>query len=147
MSKNQDEITAIVRFEPYLVGLFAAAFIFKLMHLPFSGVAFVISASLLGIIYLFKAYDRMDHITEPWTQYFRKSILFLIAVGLVGLLFYFQNWPYSYQTRLAFLIGLPVFAIASFVKGVSLKNVLTVLEGMVILGLLLIITATFFNLL
>ncbi|MDG1332571.1 MAG: hypothetical protein P8P74_09595 [Crocinitomicaceae bacterium] len=146
MTDNQNEIAIILRYEPYLIGFFVATFILRLAGIPLSSTLFVISASALALIYLMKAYDRMDHITEPWTQYMRKCIMFVGAVGIIALLFHFQEWPNADQIKLVFVVGLPLVAVGILFKKVQAKKVLNLTEAMVILGTGLAIGGTYLNL-
>ena len=145
MGSSEKEVAAIIKFEPYVLGLFCLTLVLRSLHLPFSAQLFIISCSSLAMIYMFKASIKKENL-DSTSQFLRKGLLYLVSVGLISLLFAVQKWPNSKGMMITFLTGIAVIAVISVIKNIQIKHLINMTEGMLILGLFLLITSSYFNL-
>lgn len=84
---------------------------------------------------------------ESLERNLRKGFLTLIAVGLIAILYHLQKWPFDKNMMLVFLFGSSLVAIIGMVKNIQFKKLVSLKEGILFIGLLFIIIASYFDLL
>ncbi len=145
MDQKDKTFQMILKLEPYALGFFGLAFLLRLGHMPFSSEVFIISISALALIYVFKSSSKNDRL-ETFAQFIQKGIFNSIALGLIALLYQIQQWPFRKEMVIVFLGATSLMLLLSLVKKVPVKQLISMNNGILLLGLLFLIITSYFNL-
>jgi hypothetical protein len=145
MNSFGKDVEKVLKFEPYVLGLFCIAMILHLSHLNFSQPLLVISASTLSQFNLFKALRKQENLT--WLQRsIRIALVLTTSIGFISLLFLLLNWPGKFGMMIIFLFLILALGLIIAAKQIETTKLLPKVDLLVLIGLFILILSGNFNL-
>lgn len=135
---NQRELEKVLKFEPYVIGLFCLGLLLNFFNSVFYEPVILASTSTLTIFYIYKLFRKRNDLIG--LERFMRIVLHItLSFGLISLISLLLNWPGKQQIMIVFILITLLVGLIITIKQIDILKIISKKDFFILFVLFLLI--------